>query len=65
LIPSPAEPYPEVVEDLVRLRLDVAEEAGTVTDDEFDVIVVSDPFSPEAVAELVTNPLSTSAWVTV
>ena len=43
----------------------MASEAGTVTDDEFDVIVSLDGFVALAVAVFVTDPASTSAWSTV
>ena len=51
---------------LTRLRDEVALEASTVTDDEFELTgpSLSDEV-PLAVAVLVTEPASTSAWVTV
>jgi hypothetical protein len=61
----PAAPYAEVSDDFARVRLEVELEAGTVTDDELDVIVADDGFVPDAVAVLVTDPASTSACVAV
>ncbi len=62
---SPAAPYPVEVVDLVRLRLEVAFDARTVTDEEAEVTDVPIGLVPLAVAVLVTDPASTSAWVTV
>ena len=61
----PAAPYPVDVVDLVRVIFDVASEASTVTDDGSDVTATDCGFVPVASAELVTEPASTSAWVTV
>ena len=54
-----------VVADLARLRDEVASEASTVTEDVSEVTVVGPGVVPLAVAVLVTEPASTSAWVTV
>ena len=45
--------------------LDVAELASTVTTDGDELTIVPDGVVPVAVAELVTDPLSTSPWITV
>src|SRR5271166_435779 len=60
----PAEPYPVEVVDLVRVRLDDAV-LDTVTVEAAEVTTVLDGLVPCEVATLVTDPASTSAWVTV
>ncbi len=62
---SPALPYPSEVADLVRLSEETALEANTVTEDGAEVAVAPCWSVPLAVAVLVTEPASTSAWVTV
>ena len=61
---SPAAPYPVEVVDLARLRLDVAPLAVTVRTAAAELTAACGPFA-EAVALFVTEPESTSAWVTV
>ena len=62
---SPAAAKLEVVDDVVIVMLELAELASTVTTDGDELTMVPDGVVPAAVAELVTDPLSTSAWVTV
>src|SRR5579872_4624318 len=62
---SPAAPKDAVVDDLVRLTLDVALLAYTVADDWFEVTVCVYGSTADAVAVLVTDPASTSAWAAV
>ena len=50
---------------MTRLRLEVAPLAVTVTDEGLEVTGPPEGFVPLAVAVLVTEPASTSAWVTV
>src|SRR5579862_3229079 len=61
----PAAPNEAVVDDLVRLTLEVALEAYTVADDWLEVTACVYGSTPDAVAVLVTDPASTSAWVAV
>jgi hypothetical protein len=63
-IVSPAAPYPVEVVDLVRLRLDVVPLAATVRTATAELTEACGPLA-EAVALFVTEPESTSAWVTV
>ena len=62
---SPAAPYPVDVVDLASVSFDVAREASTVTEDGSDVTATDCGLVPVPSAELVTEPASTSAWVTV
>jgi len=62
---SPAAAYELVSDVLVRLRLEVELDADTVTEELFEVTVALCGFVPDAVAEFVTEPASTSAWSTV
>jgi hypothetical protein len=61
---SPAAPYPVDVVDLAILRLDVAPLVATVTTASAELTAPYGPLA-DAVALLVTEPESTSAWVTV
>ena len=58
-------PYPVEVVDLVSVRVDVALEARTVTDEDPELTGLPPGGDVAlAVAVLVTEPASTSAWVT-
>ena len=62
---SPAAPYPVEEVDLLRLMPLVVSVASTVTDDGAEVNVSLEGDVALTVAVLVTEPASTSAWVTV
>jgi hypothetical protein len=65
LTTSPAAPYAGVSAVFDNPRLEVEPNTETVADEEFDVTVASCGLIPDAVAVLVTDPESTSAWLTV
>ena len=64
-MPSPAAPYPVELVDLLMLRDDVALDASTTTVDDPDLAATFWSSTAVAKAVLVTEPASTSAWVTV